>query len=78
MSFLIKLIVKGGSGDPETSRGYAAIVLDWWVTHDASSSALFYSPCTYDVIVVFNLYSSVLAGILGLVLWRYIDKTELN
>ena len=34
--FLTKLIVKDGSGDPETSPCYAAIGLDCWVTsHDA-------------------------------------------
>jgi len=36
LSFLIKLIVKDGSGDPETSHSYAAIGLDCWGTsHDA-------------------------------------------
>ena len=36
LSFLIKLIVRDGSGDPETSHGYAVIGLDCWGTsHDA-------------------------------------------
>ena len=36
LSFLIKLRVRDGSGDPETSHSYAAISLDFWQTsHDA-------------------------------------------
>jgi len=74
LSFLIKLIVRGGSGEFETSYSYAAICLNCsndfpWCTFP--HFALFFSPCTYDIIVIIVINScfSFSAGISGLVLW---------
>lgn len=51
LSFLIKLIVRAGSGDPEPSLSYAAIGSGcWWTSHDALLSSplpSFHSWCFY-------------------------------
>jgi len=72
LSFLIKLIVRDGSDDPETSHSSAAINLDYWRT---SCDAPLLTPlsllsmylCTYIYIVVINLCFSFSVGIPGLV-----------
>jgi len=44
LSYLIKLRIRHGSCDPETSHSYAAISLDFWETsYDASDLVLPYS-----------------------------------
>ena len=70
LSFLIKLIVGDGSGDPETSHSYAAIGPDCWGTsHDAPLSTLH----VHVTLLLLLTCVSLSAGISGLVLWSLLS-----
>jgi len=73
LSFLIKLIVRDGSGDQYTSLDYAPVDLDCWGTsRDALSiytQAALFTLHVHVIFVVIELHFFLSAGIPGLVLF---------
>jgi len=66
LSFFTKLLIRGGSGDPETSHSYAVFGLHCWGTSYDTSFLTPFSLCTLNIIVVTSSQQVSLAWCYGI------------